>query len=128
MREPIYATTEGGLEYRCSFKLSGYALVKVGEHLTRHQVKKMVGDLDYSLIRTPITPLTDKEKNYILHDALVVLAYIKEEMEDTEGLLLTMMSGSGPTVIGFYRNGDDAHKAALGFRKAGYTVVTAEKV
>ena len=82
MREPIYATTEGGLEYRCSFKLSGYALVKVGEHLTRHQVKKMVGDLDYSLIRTPITPLTDKEKNYILHDALVVLAYIKEEMED----------------------------------------------
>lgn len=82
MREPIYATTEGGLEYRCSFKLSGYALVKVGEHLTRHQVKKMVGDLDYSLLRTPITPLTDKEKNYILHDALVVLAYIKEEMED----------------------------------------------
>lgn len=82
MREPIYATTEGGLEYRCSFKLSGYALVKVGEHLTRHQVKKMVGDLDYSLLRTPITPLTDKEKNYILHDALVVLAYIKEEIED----------------------------------------------
>lgn len=82
MREPIYATTEGGLEYRCSFKLSGYALVKVGEHLTRHQVKKMVGDLDYSLLRTPETPLTDKEKNYILHDALVVLAYIKEEMED----------------------------------------------
>ena len=39
-----------------------------------------------------------------------------------------MMSGSGPTVIGFYRNGDDAHKAAIGFRKAGYTVVTAEKV
>lgn len=82
MREPIYATTEGGLEYRCSFKLSGYALVKVGEHLTRHQVKKMVGDLDYSLLRTPETPLTDKEKNYILHDALVVLAYIKEEIED----------------------------------------------
>ena len=82
MREPIYATTEGGLEYRCSFKLSGYALVKVGEHLTRHQVKKMVGDLDYSLLRTPNTPLTDKEKNYILHDALVVLAYIKEEIED----------------------------------------------
>ena len=46
----------------------------------------------------------------------------------SEGLLLTMMSGSGPTVIGFYRNGDDAHKAAIGFRKAGYTVVTAEKV
>ena len=56
------------------------------------------------------------------------VARIKEEMRDTEGLLLTMMSGSGPTVIGFYRNGDDAHKAAIGFRKAGYTVVTAEKV
>ena len=82
MREPLQAVTEGGIEYRCSYKLSGYALAKVGEHLTRHQVKKMVGDLDYSKIRTPITPLLPKEENYIKHDALVVLSYIKEEMED----------------------------------------------
>lgn len=82
MREPIQAVSEGGIEFRCSYKLSGYSLAKVGEHLTRHTVKKMVGDLDYNLIRTPKTPLKPKEKNYILHDALVVLAYIKEEIED----------------------------------------------
>ena len=82
MREPLQAVSEGGLEYRCSYKLSGYSLAKVGEHLTRHKVNKMVGDLDYTLLRTPITPLTPKEKNYILHDGLVLLAYIKEEIED----------------------------------------------
>ena len=36
MREPIQAITEGGIEFRCSYKLSGYSLEKVAEHLTRH--------------------------------------------------------------------------------------------
>ena len=84
-REPIKAVTKSGLEFRCSYKLSGYSLAKVGEHLTRHTVKKMVGDLDYSKVRTPLTPLTDEEYNYLLHDALVVIAYIQEEIEDHKG-------------------------------------------
>ena len=62
MREPIQAITEDGIEFRCSYKLSGYALEKVAEHLTRHNIKKLVGYLDYQKIRTPITPLTKKEE------------------------------------------------------------------
>ena len=61
MRDPLQAITENGIEFRCSYKLSGYALAKVGEHLTRHTVRKMVGDLDNSLIRTPFTSLSKKE-------------------------------------------------------------------
>lgn len=80
-RDIIKGVTIDGIEFRCSYKLSGYSLSKVAEHLTKHNVKKMVGDLDYNLIRTPITPLTEKEINYIIHDALVVIAYIEEEME-----------------------------------------------
>ncbi len=80
-RDPIYAITNDGLEFRCSYKLSGYSLEKVGEHLTSHNVKKMVGDLDYEKIRTPETPLTEKELNYIIHDGEVVVAYIEEEIE-----------------------------------------------
>ena len=85
MRDPLQAITESGIEFRCSYKLSGYSLEKVGEHLTRHTVRKMVGDLDYSKIRTPATPLTKKEYGYIEHDALVVCAYIQEEIEDAGG-------------------------------------------
>ncbi len=59
--------------------------------------------------------------------AYPVVAEIKRRMEETEGLKLTMMSGSGPTVIGFYRNEEDAAKAALRFGDEGYTVVLAEK-
>ena len=82
MRDPLQAITENGIEFRCSYKLSGYALAKVGEHLTRHTVRKMVGDLDYSLIRTPNTSLSKREYGYIEHDALVVCAYIQEQIED----------------------------------------------
>lgn len=81
-REPLRAVDdEAGLEFRCSYKLSGYSLAKVGEHLTTYKVNKMVGDLDYSLVRTPVTPLTEKEENYIYFDSFVVMAYIQEEIE-----------------------------------------------
>lgn len=80
-RKPIYALTEDGIEFRCSLRLSGFSLEKVGEHLLKYPVQKMVGDLDYSLLRHSKTPLTDKEIGYILNDGLVVMAYIKEEME-----------------------------------------------
>lgn len=82
MREPIQAITEDGIEFRCSYKLSGYALEKVAEHLTRHNVKKLVGYLDYQKIRTPITPLTKKEELYLDHDVDIIIAYIREEIED----------------------------------------------
>ena len=32
-RKPIYAVTNKGIEFRCSYILSGYKLEKVGEHL-----------------------------------------------------------------------------------------------
>ena len=80
-REPVYAITTRGIEFRCSYVLSGMSLAKVGENLTKYKVKKMVGDLDYYKVRTPETPLTDIEWGYILNDGLVVMAYIQELIE-----------------------------------------------
>ena len=84
-RKPIYALTEDGIEFRCSLRLSGFSLEKTGEHLLKYPVQKMVGDLDYSLLRHSKTPLTEKERGYILNDGLVVMAYIQEEIEQRNG-------------------------------------------
>ena len=80
-RTPVKAVTFDGIEFRCSYLLSGYSLAKMGEHLQKYKVQKMVGDLDYRLIRSPDTPLTDKESGYVLNDGLVVMAYIQEQIE-----------------------------------------------
>ena len=91
-RKPIYAITADGIEFRCSYLLSGYNLYTLGENLTKYKVSKLVGDLDYSLIRHSKTPLNEKEWQYILHDGLVVMAHIQEEMErlgDIRSLPLT---------------------------------------
>lgn len=85
-RKPVYAITKDGIEFRCSYLLSGLSLAVVGENLLKYKVKKMVGDLDYQLIRHTKTPLNEKEWGYILNDGLVVMAYIQELIEQYEGL------------------------------------------
>ena len=45
---------------------------------------------------------------------------LKQMIAETEGVRFTMMSGSGPTVIGFYDDLGDAKKAAAKFRELGY--------
>lgn len=85
-RKPLYAIAKCGIEFRCSYLLSGFSLAKLGENLTKYKVEKMVGDLDYSLIRHSQTPLTEKEWKYILNDGLVVMSHIQEEIERLGGI------------------------------------------
>lgn len=83
-RTPVYAVCSQGVEFRCSYILSGYSLANLANQLRYHDVKKMVGDLDYSLIRNSKTVMTEKEIGYCVNDVLVVMAYIQEKI-DTEG-------------------------------------------
>lgn len=80
-RSPLYALDENGIELRCSYQLSSYSLENVAKNLMKYKTRKMVGDLDYKLVRHSETPLTKKELGYILHDGIVVMAYIQEEIE-----------------------------------------------
>lgn len=80
-RKVLYALTQNGIEFRCSYLLSGYSLEKTCEHLTKYRVEKMVGDLDYNKLRHSGTYLYKKEKNYVLYDGLGVMCYIQEMIE-----------------------------------------------
>lgn len=67
-------------ELRCSYFLSNTNL----EHLAQVYelpFKKLVGDLDYSIIRSPETPLTDEELGYCENDCLVIYYYILMELQ-----------------------------------------------
>ena len=80
-RKPIYGITDTGLEWRCSYILTNYSLEKLGDQLQKYKVSKLVGSLDYSLKRSPVTKMTSDEIQYLVNDNLVVAAYIKEQIE-----------------------------------------------
>jgi len=81
VREVLYAVTCSGIEFRCSYKLSGYSLADLSNKLTTYHVKKQIGDLNYDLLRHSETPLTSDELRYAIYDVLVVMAYIREKMD-----------------------------------------------
>ena len=80
-RKPIYARTVDGIEFRCSYLLSGYALAKVADNLQTFKIRKLVGDLDYYKVRHSGTRITEKELRYVINDGRIVVAYIQEEIE-----------------------------------------------
>lgn len=86
LRKPIYAITETGIEFRCSYLLSGYSLAKLSDQLTKYRCEKMIGDLDYLLMRHSGTPLTEKEIGYCVNDVNVVMCYIQEMIERYKGI------------------------------------------
>lgn len=102
-RKPIKATTKGGIEFRDSYILSGYSLANTAKNLSKHKVAKMEGDLDYSLIRTHRTKLTDLEIGYCVNDIQVVLAYINEQIELSNGIDKIPMTNTG-RVRSYVRN------------------------
>ena len=79
-RKPIKALCSYGIEFRDSYILSGYSLAKTAENLTEHKIEKLVGDLDYTLIRNSKTELTEEEKAYCNNDIEILLYYINEQI------------------------------------------------
>lgn len=79
-RRPLYAVTTDGIEFRCSWLLSGYSLERLGDTL-KDGPDKLTGDLDYRKLRHSGTPLDDREMAYCINDVLVVTAYIRQQIE-----------------------------------------------
>lgn len=78
--KPIYAVASGydDIQFRCSYMLTRLSLESWGKQIG---LPKMVGDLDYDIIRTPLTELTDIEMGYCERDCLVVHAGINDYLK-----------------------------------------------
>lgn len=94
-RKVNYCRTKTGIEFRCSYQLSGYSLSNIGKNLQKYNVEKLTGDLDYTKVRTYKTTLTKKELGYCIHDVLVVMAYIQECIEQENGIQNIPMTKTG---------------------------------
>lgn len=79
-RHPIKCTMNECFELKCSLMLSGMSLAKTAEDLTSVKIQKLTGDLNYKLLRTWKTALTEEELLYCEHDVKILHYFILEEM------------------------------------------------
>lgn len=94
-RKVCYALSDIGIEFRCTYILSGRSLESVGNNLQKYRVSKKVGDLDYTKIRHSETPLTDKELGYCINDVQVVCSYIQECIERDGNITMIPLTKTG---------------------------------
>ena len=77
-RKVVYAIM-AGIEFRCSYILTGYSLKSLAI-INKLPVEKLDEEFDYYKIRTPITQLTD-EYNYLCNDVEIIIYYIEKLLE-----------------------------------------------
>lgn len=94
-RVPLYARTTTGIEFRCSYRLSGYNLENTAENLLAHDISKLTGSLDYGKVRHQNTPLTQSELDYCMNDVRVVCALIQERIESDGSIIKIPMTKTG---------------------------------
>lgn len=68
------------LEFRCSYLLTRLSLDTWGKEKNL-PIKKMTGDFDYTVLRTPLTPLTITERDYGYNDVLTMWTGLMEYKE-----------------------------------------------
>ena len=97
-RTPVRALTTDGVEYRCSYALSGLGVSQMvvpdirntAMPVTPSSLHKMVGDLNYGLIRTPDTLLTVKEIKYCVNDVRVVAEWLSKKLVDNDDTMASI--------------------------------------
>lgn len=70
----------GGIEFRCTYKLSNRSLDKWSKDLnTKH--KKLCGAIDYDLIRYKFSQLNKDDWKYMIYDVVVLHECVERQME-----------------------------------------------
>lgn len=78
----VVRCNDGSIEFRCSYKLTNMSLAKACENEYGCVYLKRVGDLDYSVYRTPYTHLDDDEFSYSISDVLCQWHMIYHKMRN----------------------------------------------
>ena len=117
-REPIKALTVDGIEYKDSYILAGLNLDHVAKNLHHHKIEKLVGNLDYTQIRTYKTHLTDAELAYCANDVKIVVAYIHEQIDEYGDITKIPLTNTGRvrqyTMQQVYFKGQKQHRKTGG--------------
>lgn len=107
-RRVVRAVSKLGVEFRCSYVLTNKPLAAVGKDVG---VQKMVGDIDHTLIRNSITPLSDEEMGYIDNDVLILIEFERQALAQEGGSIEQALRSIPITKTGYVRR--RMRKAAL---------------
>ncbi len=102
------------IEFRDTLALSNCKLEKLAKN-EKLPISKLVGDLDYNLIRHYDTPLTEKEWGYIHNDVLIVYEYIKKKVKEYGRLENIPMTSTGEVRYLFRKELGDKLKKMNGY-------------
>ena len=92
-RKVLRAVTKEGVEFRCSYYLTNMSLEKACENTPGCLYYKQDGEeFNYSKLRTPKTPLTEKELEYCFCDVRGLYEVILHHLEDDTLATIPMTS------------------------------------
>ena len=92
--KPIsFVVKELNIEFRCSYRLTNLSLEKSAEKYTN--VRKKSGDLDYNIVRSPLTKLTEKELGYCEYDIITLYEIIKHFRTEYKHTCLIPLTQTG---------------------------------
>lgn len=94
VKKPIqFKIEEYNIIFRCSYMLTNLSLERASKEYTT--LSKKVGDLDYSLERSPLTRLTKKELGYCEYDIRCLYHIVKHFREEYNHLFLIPLTSTG---------------------------------
>lgn len=82
----------GGIEFRDSYILTQKSLESVGNDVG---VKKLKEDMNYDLIRTPKTPMTEEEIRYCYNDVDIIVQLIRKKITEDGNITKIPMTNTG---------------------------------
>lgn len=82
------------IEFRDTLALSNCKLERLAKN-ENLPVKKLVGDLDYNLIRHYATPLSSEEMQYVYHDTEIVGYYVIKKIKEYGNISNIPMTSTG---------------------------------
>lgn len=95
VRRPLYAVTSHYIEFRCSYLLTGYSLANLCKQMQKFKIKKLTGNLDYSILHSSASELSDEEIAYCVNDVLIIMCYIQEKIDEEGGIANIPLTQTG---------------------------------